>query len=110
MCDVVMEILRQWMDVVEGEVEEEKVAECLWSPEDRRMLSLGDARQLLHQTHRKQDKKDSIGTSTYSYFWHKCSTSDPSPYNWQYIHVPHRIASRHDNAVSHCTGLLRWGT
>ena len=26
MCDVVMEILRQWMDVVEREVEEEKVA------------------------------------------------------------------------------------
>jgi hypothetical protein len=28
MCDVMMEILRQWMEFVEREVEEEKAAEC----------------------------------------------------------------------------------
>lgn len=76
------------------------------------MLSLGDARQLLRQTRQKQDKKDSIATPTTSYFWSKCSTSDPSSYVGQVhlyrIESPHGLMTPRTLHVSHWTGLLHW--
>lgn len=112
MCDVMMEILRQWLEFVKREVEEEKVAACCGY---RRiggcfLLAMRGNSFTRHAGNRTRKTIPALRPGTSSYFWYKCPTSDPSSYNWQYIPVPHRMASWNDGPSDVPCFALDWAT
>jgi hypothetical protein len=100
MCDVMMEILRQWMELVgreraRGEIEEKKAATCCGCRRIGGCFSWqGGATPSSPNIPKNRTRDNDVWCSPIStYNRCRCSNWDLSLHSWQHFPVPHGIAS-----------------